>query len=93
MQPKTVSGLACLAIGAALLIFGGVEIYRSMSGATHGLALHQLAIVALGLAAAGFGVERLGFELPTAETVQKGEVAHSRWATAEDLITHNIAES
>jgi len=92
MQPKTVAGLVLLTVGAAMLIFGGVEIHRAMSSATHGVALAHLAVLALGLAAVGMGAERLGFDLPAAQDAERGEVAHSRWATAEDLIDHNIAE-
>lgn len=92
MQRRTVSGLICLGIGTALLSFGGFEIYRTISATSHGLALADLAIVTLGLAAVGAGAERLGFELPTMEGAQKGEVAHSRWATVQDLIDHNVLD-
>ena len=92
MKPKAVSGLTCFAIGAALLVFGGVEIHRAVSSATHGVALAHLAVLALGLAAVGMGAERLGFDLPAAEDAGRGEIAHSRWATAEDLIAHKIAD-
>lgn len=92
MQRKTAFGLACLALGAVLLAVGAAEIYRVMSATAHGPALYHLATLALGLAAVGVGVERLGFELSSSEAVQRNEIAHSRWATAQDLITYGIVE-
>jgi hypothetical protein len=92
LRRKIVVGLALLTVGAALLILSGAEIYRAMSSATHGLALKHLAVLALGLASVSIGAEHLGLDLLGSQETQRGEVAHSRWATAEDLVVHNIAD-
>ena len=81
-------GLICFAFGSVLACWSVASIARAWETTTQGLPLLNLIGVALGLAGLGASADLLGRSRPTA--APKDGIAHSVWASIDDLRKYKI---
>jgi hypothetical protein len=87
---KLLLGVACLAVGGALLTYNGAAMWFSLTHAGGGVPLGNAFGLAAGLGIGGASLDLLGKPRPPAP--EKPDIAKSIWATRAHVDHYDIGE-